>query len=75
MRTVHREDVNELASRAVTAVDPEATGVFCVDLKEDEGGRLVTEINAGRFFTTSNFLAEAGANMPYSYVRLALGET
>ena len=74
-RTVHREDVNELASRAVTAVDPEATGVFCVDLKEDEGGRpLVTEINAGRFFTTSNFLAEAGANMPYSYVRLALGE-
>ena len=75
-RTVHRDDVNELASRAVTAVDPEATGVFCVDLKEDEGGRpLVTEINAGRFFTTSNFLAEAGANMPYSYVRLALGET
>jgi carbamoyl-phosphate synthase large subunit len=74
-RTVHREDVNELASRAVTAVDPEATGVFCVDLKEDESGRpLVTEINAGRFFTTSNFLAEAGANMPYSYVRLALGE-
>ncbi len=73
-RTVHREDVNELASRAVEAVDPRATGVFCVDLKEDEDGRpLVTEINAGRFFTTSNFLAEAGANMPYEYVRLALG--
>jgi biotin carboxylase len=75
-RTVHRDDVNELASRAVTAVDAEATGVFCVDLKEDEDGRpLVTEINAGRFFTTSNFLAEAGANMPYEYVRLALGES
>lgn len=75
-RTVHRDDVNELASRAVTAVDAEATGVFCVDLKEDEEGRpLVTEINAGRFFTTSNFLAEAGANMPYEYVRLALGES
>jgi carbamoyl-phosphate synthase large subunit len=74
-RTVHREDVNELASQAVLAVDAQATGVFCVDLKEDEDGRpLVTEINAGRFFTTSNFLAEAGANMPYSYVRLALGE-
>jgi carbamoyl-phosphate synthase large subunit len=73
-RTVHREDVNELASRAVEAVDSRATGVFCVDLKEDEGGSpLVTEINAGRFFTTSNFLAEAGANMPYEYVRLALG--
>ena len=75
-RTVHRDDVNELASRAVEAIDPSATGVFCVDLKEDEGGRpLVTEINAGRFFTTSNFLAEAGANMPYEYVRIALGES
>jgi glutathione synthase/RimK-type ligase-like ATP-grasp enzyme len=75
-RTVHREDVNELAARAVEAIDPGATGVFCVDLKEDEDGRpLVTEINAGRFFTTSNFLAEAGANMPYEYVRIALGES
>jgi carbamoyl-phosphate synthase large subunit len=75
-RTIHRDDVNEIASRAVLAVDAEATGVFCVDLKEDESGRpLVTEINAGRFFTTSNFLAEAGANMPYTYVQLALGES
>src|ERR671925_153727 len=74
-RTVHREDVNELATRAVQAVDRRATGVFCVDLKEDaDGSPLVTEINAGRFFTTSNFLAEAGANMPYEYVRMALGE-
>jgi carbamoyl-phosphate synthase large subunit len=74
-RTVHRQDVNELATEAVRAVDPRATGVFCVDLKEDEGGRpLVTEINAGRFFTTSNFFAAAGANMPYEYVRLACGE-
>jgi biotin carboxylase len=75
-RTVHRQDVNELATAAVEAIDPAATGVFCVDLKEDENGApLVTEINAGRFFTTSNFLAEAGANMPYEYVRLALGES
>jgi biotin carboxylase len=74
-RTVRRDDVNELASDAVRAVDSRATGVFCVDLKEDEGGRpLVTEINAGRFFTTSNFFAEAGANMPYEYVCLAYGE-
>lgn len=75
-RTVRRPDVNELAAAAVRAVAPGASGVFCVDLKEDEDGRpLVTEINAGRFFTTSNFLAEAGANMPYEYVRLALGGT
>jgi ATP-grasp domain-containing protein len=74
-RTVHRDDINELATQAVRAVDARATGVFCVDLKEDEGGQpLVTEINAGRFFTTSNFFAAAGANMPYEYVRLACGE-
>ena len=75
-RSVHRQDVNELAAAAVRAVDSDATGVFCVDLKEDEAGRpLVTEINSGRFFTTSNFFAAAGANMPYDYVRLALGES
>ena len=34
----------------------------------------VTEINAGRFFTTSNFLTAAGVNMPYLYARLAVGE-
>jgi biotin carboxylase len=74
-RTVRRADVNEIAVRSVRAVDPRPNGVYCVDLREDESGRpLVTEINAGRFFTTSNFLAEAGANMPYHYVRLGLGE-
>jgi glutathione synthase/RimK-type ligase-like ATP-grasp enzyme len=74
-RTVHRADVNAVAVRAVRAVDPEPDGVYCVDLREDERGvPRVTEVNAGRFFTTSNFLAEAGANMPHDYVRLALGE-
>jgi carbamoyl-phosphate synthase large subunit len=74
-RTIRRDDVNEIAATAVRAVDPGANGVFCVDLKEDgEGTPRVTEINAGRFFTTSNFLTAAGANMPYLYVRLAYGE-
>ena len=73
-KTVHRQDLNELAAACVRAVDPQATGIFCVDLKEDAEGRaLLTEINAGRFFTTSNFFAEAGSNMPYHYVRLGLG--
>ena len=73
--TVHRDDVNKIATRAVEAIDPNATGVFCVDLKEDEKGvPRVTEINAGRFFTTSNFFSEAGNNMPYYHVKLAFGE-
>lgn len=74
-RTVRRADVNELAISAIRALDPQATGIFCADLKEDEhGAPLLTEINAGRFFTTSNFFAVAGLNMPYEYVRLGLGE-
>jgi biotin carboxylase len=75
-RTVHRSDVNELAIAAIRSVDPHATGIFCVDLKEDARDRpLLTEINAGRFFTTSNFFAAAGLNMPHLYVKLALGES
>jgi carbamoyl-phosphate synthase large subunit len=74
-RTVHRADVNEMAQRAVEAVDADASGVFCVDLKENaDGVPLVTEINCGRFFTTSNFLARAGINMPWHYLQLGLGE-
>jgi biotin carboxylase len=74
-RTVRRSDVNALAIAAVRAIDPHATGVFCADLKEDVAGRpLLTEINPGRFFTTSNFFATAGLNMPHYYVKLAYGE-
>jgi intein/homing endonuclease len=55
----------------------------CVDLKENkEGVPCVTEINAGRMFTTSFFFSYASkilrkdyyANIPYLYVRLAYKE-
>lgn len=73
--TVQRPDVDELATRAVLAVDPAATGIFCVDLKEDaEGVPRPTEINCGRFFTTSYFFTAAGINFPHLYVKLAFGE-
>lgn len=74
-RTVRCDDVNDAAVSAVQAIDPHATGVFCVDMKRNIQGRpCVTEINAGRFFTTSNFFAAAGSNMPYYYIKLAFGE-
>ncbi len=73
--TVHNEEVNEVAARAVQSIDRQATGVFCLDLKENSAGvPCVTEINAGRFFTTNNFFARLGANMPADLVRLGLGE-
>jgi hypothetical protein len=75
-RTVREPAVDEVAQDAIRALDPEpARGAYCVDLKESAAGvPKVTEINAGRFFTTSNFFAAAGLNMPDLLVRCALGE-
>jgi carbamoyl-phosphate synthase large subunit len=74
-KTVHDNRVNEIASKAILAVDDRATGIFCVDLKENvKGTPCVTEINAGRFFTTSNFFTEAGSNMPYYYIKMGFNE-
>lgn len=75
-RTVNRDDVNHAGESAVRAVMARPNGVFCVDMKENaEGNPLVTEINVGRFFTTSNFFAHAGLNMPDMYLQLGLGNT
>lgn len=74
-KTVHRDDVNDIATKAVLSIDKKASGIFCVDLREDKNGNPVpTEINAGRFFTTSFFFTKAGINMPYYYVKLAYDE-
>ncbi|MFQ5572910.1 MAG: hypothetical protein ACE5EJ_01525 [Nitrosopumilaceae archaeon] len=75
-RTVHRDDVNDIATKGVLSLDENASGVFCVDLKENkEGVPCVTEINAGRFFTTSYFFSSAGSNMPFYYIKMAFGES
>lgn len=58
---------------SVRAVAKAPHGVFCVDMKENHAGEpKVTEINAGRFFTTSNFFAHAGLNMPAQYLELGM---
>lgn len=74
-RTVNNKSVNQAAFKAIKAIDPQATGIFCADLKENkEGEPCVMEVNAGRFFTTSNFFSHAGLNMPLFYLKLGLGE-
>lgn len=75
-RTVCRPEVDATAQAAIRALDPVPHGVYCVDIKTGtEGVVKVTEINAGRFFTTSNFFAAAGLNMPDMAMQAALGET
>jgi hypothetical protein len=74
--TRDRPDVDDIATRAVQAIDPQASGVWSVDLKEDATGvPRPTEVNCGRFFTTSYFFTAAGVNIPELYVRLGFGET
>lgn len=73
--TRKRPDVNRIATEAVLAIDPKASGVFSVDLKEDRDGiPRPTEINCGRFFTTSYFFTRAGINIPHLYTKIAFGE-
>jgi len=73
--TVADPVVDDIALRAIRAVDPEPHGVFSVDLTYDSDEvPNPTEINIGRFFTTHLFFSTAGLNMPYMLVKLAFGE-
>ena len=70
-KTVHNQWINNLCTDAIKVIDKNATGIFCVDIKENsENVPCITEINAGRFFTTSDFFSTLGANMPNDYVQL-----
>lgn len=73
--TIRDEMVDDIARRAIFAIDERPHGIFAVDMTRDrEGVPNPTEINIGRFFTTSLFFAAAGLNMPYIYTKLAFGE-
>jgi hypothetical protein len=73
--TVHDSRVNETARQAIWAVDDEPNGIYCVDLREDRDGvPRPTEINAGRWATTSPLYHELGPNLPALHARLAVGE-
>jgi carbamoyl-phosphate synthase large subunit len=82
-KTIHDLVINKIGTDAVLSIDANFNGIACVDLKEDDKGvPCVTEINAGRMFTTSFFFSYASktlrkdcyANIPYLYVKLAFDE-
>jgi carbamoyl-phosphate synthase large subunit len=73
--TIHDNKVNEVAEKAIKALDDHPVGVFTVDLKEDKNGfPKVTEINAGRLHMSAYVYTVAGLNIPYYIVKLALNE-
>jgi carbamoyl-phosphate synthase large subunit len=75
--TVNDALLDQIALKAIEAVDTEPHGIFSVDLTYDrEGVPNPTEINIGRFFTTQLFFSQAGFNMPAMLLKMALeGET
>jgi hypothetical protein len=71
--TCSDEVVTRTAMEAIAAIDSQPHGVFCVDMTYDRNGiPNPTEINIGRFFTTSYFFTKAGLNFPEIYCDVAL---
>lgn len=67
--------LDELALKAIKAIDQNPHGIFSVDFTEDKAGAPnPTEINIGRFFTTHFFFSKAGLNMPEIMLKMAFGE-
>lgn len=63
--TVSDPQVDDIAVRAIKAITKKPHGIFGVDMTYDRRGvPNPTEINISRFFTTIQFFAEAGLNMP-----------
>lgn len=72
-KTVQIDEVNFLATNAVLSIDKKATGIFCIDMKTGSDNQVkVTEINSGRFYTTSYFFSKAGYNLPYIYTKYGI---
>lgn len=73
--TIRDKKVDEIALKAIYAVDKNPNGIFSVDLTYDKNGiPNPTEINIGRFFTTHYFFTKAGLNMPLIFTEIALKE-
>lgn len=66
----------DVAVKAIRCLDRHTSGVYFVDLKEDEhGAPRITEINAGRFANVPTIHdASTTQNMAAAYVRAALGQ-
>jgi carbamoylphosphate synthase large subunit len=75
-KMIYEPVVIELCERVVRALEPRASGMFSVDLKEDrDGNPCVMEVNAGRFCMITSFYDLAGKyNMADAFLRAAFDE-
>jgi len=74
-RVVHDPVVTAIGQAAVEVVDPEPHGVYCVDMREGRDDvPQPTEINAGRWATTSPLYRALGPNLVATQIGLANGD-
>lgn len=73
--TISDPQVDEIAQKAILSIDSAPHGIWSVDMTYDHDGvPNPTEINIGRFFTTSFFFTKLGLNMPHLYLKVAFNE-
>lgn len=74
-KTAYEPHVIEVCEKAVRALDPKASGIYFIDIKENDAGEpCITEINAGRFAMMTNIHDLTGShNMALTYVQLGMG--
>jgi hypothetical protein len=68
-KSTNHKDVNDIARETIGAcsafLNVVPNGIYGVDMRRDaDGVPVVTEVNYGRYFTTSNFFATLGYNTP-----------
>ena len=83
-RIIIDDEVNKIGIKSVQTIDKKPHGNYAVDLKEDfDGNWHVTEIDSGKFHTTTplwgyvstNLLKQDPLkNLPYLYTMIGLGE-
>jgi carbamoyl-phosphate synthase large subunit len=67
---VHNQEVNKRAKSAILSIDKNASGIFCVDFKEDENGiPFVTEVNC-KPHSTMFLWSLAGENLAEYYTKI-----
>ena len=76
-KTVYDQRVLDLCQKTVKLLDPNATGNYSFDLKEDASGNInICEINIGRFcMITPIFDLTGKHNMAETYIKIAFDET
>ena len=75
-KTSFEPHVIEVCTKAIRALGARASGVYFLDIKENDAGEpCITEINAGRFAMMTNIHDLTGRyNMAATFVRLAMGQ-